>query len=66
MVGMKDLYDVARKNPIMNRKGVFQFVGGTTKKSTEKKAEKQGLKVIKGGYNRFGNQYRLIGYRRIL
>ncbi len=65
MLGMNDLRDIARKNPKMNKKGVFMFVGGTTKKSTEKKAKQQGLKVMKGSYGRFGNTYRLIGYKEM-
>ena len=65
MVGMKDLNEIARRNPKMNKKGVFQFVGGMTKKSTEKKAKQQGLKVMKGSYDRFGNTYRLIGYKEM-
>jgi hypothetical protein len=65
MVGMNELNEIARKNPKLNKRGGFQFVSGLSKKDAEMKAKKQGLKVMKGGFGRLGNTYRLIGYKRL-
>ena len=64
MVGMKELNEIAKQNPKLNRKGSFQFVSGLGKKSVEKKAKGYGLTILKGGFIGRGKQYRLIGYRR--
>ena len=62
MVGQQDLYDLAKKNPKLNRTGIFQFVGGWGKKSVEKKAKEYGLTILKGGFIGRGKEYRLIGW----
>ena len=62
---MDELNEIARKNPKLYKTGVFQFVGGLSKKDAEMKAKKQGLKVMKGGFGRYGHTYRLIGYKRM-
>lgn len=64
MVGQRDLYDLAERNPKLNRTGLFEFVSGWGKKSVEKKAKGYGLTILKGGFIGRGKEYRLIGWKK--
>ena len=64
MVGQKDLYDLVKRNPKLNRTGLFEFISGYGKNSVEKKAKGYGLTILKGGFIGRGKEYRLIGGRK--